>query len=220
MTTLLTINVTNNAPFTEAFYVFQRPALFTGGGMVYSNSLWSQSLPSYNQSGAIMTVQMSAQPFAGIQQAQGTPQVGQSSGYATATRAIQLANGAGGTPDWTTASVQPLGLSAPVSGVGVQPGAFRVTTPVYQPLALYNLGSSVELNGELVLSSFVVANPASNTDCQPVLTFYVTTGTFTPGSVINFYQSSVSAAVCDFTGGHSTANVTLNADGTWSVRMA
>ena len=75
------------------------------------------------------------------------------------------------------------------------------------------------VNGGMAPSNFVVANPGSNTDCQPILRYYVQTGSYSAGSVINFSQSCVYAAVCDFTGGYSVINVTLNPDGTWNVQM-
>lgn len=220
MSTLLTINVTNNEPQTQNFYFFQQPSVYTGGATVYSNSLFSQALANYNQSGSILTFQVNMQYYAGIQQANTTPSVGNSSGYSSASRAIDLASASGATTnDWTTASVNPLGLTSPTAGQGVQPGAFRVTTPTFSSPPFYNVGSAVNANGGIVLSNFVQANPNSNTDCQPILKFYVQTGSYTPGTVMNFTQSSTTAALCDFTGGYTIANVTLNNDGTWSVKL-
>ncbi|MFA7413895.1 MAG: hypothetical protein WC048_05370 [Rhizobium sp.] len=219
MSTLLTINVTNLESATQGFYFFQQPAVYSGGGPVYSNSLYSQSLGNYGDTGSTLTFQVNLQYYAGIQQAHSTPQVGQSSGYSSASRAIDLAPASGTANDWTTASVNPLGLTQPTVGTGVQPGAFRITTPTYDPPAVYNVGSAVEVNGGIVLSNFVVANPSNNTDCQPILKYYVQTGAYTPGTVMNFTQSSVNAAVCDFTGGHSVINVTLNSNGTWSTQI-
>ncbi|MBP7704722.1 MAG: hypothetical protein KA105_05495 [Caulobacter sp.] len=218
MSTLLTINVQNNSPMTEMFYFFQQPAVFTGGGMAYSNCLMAEALGSYSQTGAVLTFQATAQPYACIQQAHTTPQIGQMSGYATATRPIDLATGSAAN-DATVASVNPLGLSQPSPQAGVQPGAFRITTPAYAPPATYNIGSAVQVGWGPMLSSFVTANPNYNVDCQPVLKFYVQTGNASPGSVINFSQASVNAALCDFTSGYSVINVTLNPDGTWTVQM-
>ncbi|EAV40327.1 hypothetical protein SIAM614_03573 [Stappia aggregata IAM 12614] len=219
MSTLLTINVKNLENATQGFYFFQQPAIYTGGGQVYSNSLYSQSLGNYAQTGSILTFQVNMQYYAGIQEAHSTPKVGQSSGFSSASRAIDLAPASGTANDWVTASVSPLGLSQPTSGTGVQPGAFRITTPTYSPPAIYNVGSAVEVNGGITLSNFVVANPNNNTDCQPILKYYVQTGDYTPGTVMNFTASSVDAAVCDFTGGHSIIDVTLNADGTWNTSI-
>ncbi|TIX90138.1 hypothetical protein [Rhizobium sp. P44RR-XXIV] len=218
MSKLLTINVKNNQPQTQSFYFFQQPAIYAGGRQVYSNSLFSMALGSYSQTGAILTFQANLQYYAAIQQANTPPQVGQQSGFASASRAIDLA-GSGSPNDWTTATVSPLGLSAPVNGPGVQPGAFRITTPSFNPWDLYNVGSALAVNGGIVLSNFVQANPMYNIDCQPILKYFVQTGSYTPGTVMNFTQSSVNAALADFTSGHTTCNVTLNVDGTWSTQF-
>lgn len=112
-----------------------------------------------------------------------------------------------------------LGLSVPVSTSGPQTGSFRIITPVFNPvLNNYNAGSAVQtLTGGITLSNFVTAQPNSNLDCQPIIIFYVQTGTYTAGTVMNFTSSSATAAVCNATPGYSTFNVQYNADGTWSV---
>jgi len=217
MSTLLTINVTNLESAAQNIFFFQQPAIYTGGAQVYSNSLFSQLLGNYDQTGTILTFQVNMQFYAGIQQAHSTPKVGHSSGYSSASRPIDLAPASGTANDWTTASVNPLGLTPPTSGSGVEPGAFRITTPVYDPPAIYNVGSAVNVNGGIVLSNFVIADPNSNTDCQPILTYYVATGNYTPGTVMNFTQSSTSAATCDFTGGYTIIDVALGANGSWTV---
>jgi hypothetical protein len=48
------------------------------------------------------------------------------------------------------------------------------------------------------------------------LKYYVALGNYTSGQVMNFTQSSVTAALCDFTTGFTQAQVTLNSNGTWS----
>jgi hypothetical protein len=217
MSTLLTINVSNYEPNSQNFYFFQQPAVYTGGGAVYSNSLFSQTLANHDASGSILTFQVNMQFYAGIQQSTSPPKVGQSSGYSSASRAIDLATSDGKGNDATTATISPLGLSVPTNSPGVQAGAFRITTPSFSSPPYYNVGSAVNVNGGIVLSNFVQANPASNTDCQPILKYYVQTGQFTPGTVMNFTQSSTTAAVCDFTGGYTVANVILNRDGSWQV---
>lgn len=221
MSTLLTINVKNYQPQTQSFYFFQQPAIYTGGGQVYSNSLFSQSLGNYDATGAILTFQVNLQYYAGIQQSNSPPQIGSSSGFASASRAIDLAPSAGGgSPnDWTTATVSPLGLSTPVNGAGVQPGAFRITTPSFTSPPYFNVGSAIAVNGGIVLSNFVQANPMNNIDCQPILKYYVQTGGYTPGNVMNFTQSSVNAALSDFTGGYTICNVSLQANGNWSTQL-
>nr|WP_295105380.1 hypothetical protein [uncultured Caulobacter sp.] len=220
MSTLLTINVTNLGASTQEFYFFQQPAVYSGGSAVYSNSLYSQSLGNYQETGAQLTFQVNMQYYAGIQQAHRTPTIGQTSGYASASRAIDLTPATGSANSATMASIDPLGLSQPSAGVNVQPGAFRITTPTYlSPPSIYNVGSAVEVNGGITLSNFVVANPSSHTDCQPILKYYVQTGKYTAGTVMNFTQSSVNSAICDFTGGYSIINASLNADGSWSTQV-
>lgn len=220
MSTMLTINVKNYEPQTQNFYFFQQPAIYTGGGQVYSNSLYTQALGNYDATGAILTFQVNLQYYAGIQQANTPPAIGAASGFASASRAIDLALSSGGSSkDCTTATVDNgLGLSAPVNAEGVQAGAFRIITPSFTSPPYYNVGSAVEVNGGILLSNFVQANPLSNTDCQPILTYYVQTGSYTPGSVMNFTQSSLNAALSDFTGGYTVCNVSLNANGTWTVQ--
>ena len=216
MSTLLTINVTNNEP-NQGFYFFQQPAIYSGGFQVYTNSLYSQTLANFDASGSILTFQVNSQFYAGIQQANTPPQVGQSSGFSSASRQIDLATKDGTGNDSTIASFNPLSLSQPANNPAVQPGAFRITTPVFSAPPYYNVGSAVNANGSIILSNFVQALPANNTDCQPILKYYVATGLYTPGSVMNFTQSSTMAALCDFTGGYTVCNVTLNSDGKWTV---
>ena len=220
MSTLLTINVRNMEYQTQNFYFFQEPSKYTGGGEVYSNSLYSASLANYEESGAVLTFQVNLQYYAGIQEANTPPQIGQSSGFSSASRAIDLAPAEGQSNDWTEATMDPLGLSATKPGDGVQPGAFRISTPIFEAPPFYNVGSAVDVNGSIVLSNFVQANPNSNTDCQPILMYYVQTGQYTPGTVMNFTQSARTAAVCDFTGGYKVANVDLESDGSWNVTLS
>lgn len=156
--------------------------------------------------------------YAGIQQANSTPKVGSSSGYSSASRPIELTPKVGqGYKNWTTATTTPLGLNAPEDSDGAQAGSFRITTPVYDPPSVYNVGSAVDVDGSIILSNFVQANPNSHTDCQPILKYYVQTGTYTRGTVMNFTQSSTNAANCDFTGGNSIINVELQSNGTWTA---
>ncbi len=220
MSTLLTINVKNMEPQTQGFFFFQEPAIYSGDAEVYSNSLYSQSLGNYATTGEILTFQVNLQFYAGIQEAHSTPAIGHSSGYTSASKAIDLAPASGGTPtnDSTVATVNPaLGLSTPVNGAGVEPGAFRITTPSFTSPPFYNVGSAVEINGGIVLSNFVEANPKDNTDCEPILKYYVATGQYTPGTVMNFTQASTDAGLCDFTGGYTVINVELGKDGAWNV---
>jgi hypothetical protein len=221
MPTLLTINVKNNQPQTQNFYFFQQPAIYTGGFQVYSNSLYTDAIGNYDDTGGILTFQVNLQYYAGFQQSNSPPAIGSSSGFASASRAIELTPKDGSQKNNSTnATVEPIGLSVPKYTEGVQPGAFRIATPSFVSPPYYNVGSAVEIKGGIVLSNFVQANPLSNTDCQPILKYYVQTGSYTPGNVMNFTQSSIRAALADFTAGYAVYNVTLERDGTWTSKPA
>jgi hypothetical protein len=221
MSTMITINVTNNSRSVQNFFFFQQPAQYFGGAQVYTNSLFTSALLPYASSGAMLSFMMVQQNYAGVQQQTAPPQIGQRSGQQTASQAINLTGGAPAA-NTTTMTVSPsLGLSAPVPSSGLQPGSFRIITPSYNPsIASYNAGSGVQtLQGGVILSNFVTAQPNNNLDCQPVMKFYVQTGTYNSGTVMNFTSSSINAAQCDAASGYKTFNVAYNADGTWSVRL-
>lgn len=218
MSSYLTINVINRSHLTQDFYIFQQPATFSGGGHPNSNSLFAVPLGSYDATGSTLSFMVRNQPYAAIQQAHTPPMVGQTSGFASAARAIDLARPDASSNDGTIASVSPLGLSMPRPTSGVAPGAFRITTPSFQPMAtLINVGSAVETQGAVVLSSFVQGQPMTNIDCAPAPVFFVQTGRYTPGTVLNFDMSSMTAARCDFSGGASAYDVSYNMDGTWTI---
>jgi len=222
MATLFTINIVNNSNSFQNFYVFQQPAIYTGGPQVYSNSLWSQGILPSSQGGSSSTFTMLQQFYAGVQQQIVPPAVGAVSGYSSAIQAIGLTPAAGGAPTNNTTNmiISPaLGLTPPTSTAGPQTGAFRIVTAQYNPTVTpYNAGSASQSpSGLVTLSNFVVAQPNQNIDCQPVLQFYVQTGNYKSGTVINFTSSSVNAALCNATTGFVTFNVSYNIDGTWSV---
>ncbi len=220
MSTLLKINVVNNLPANQNIFIFQAPAIYSGGAQVYTNSLYMQQLAPANL-GASLTFQANLQFYAGVQQAATqTPVVGQVSGYESAIQPIDLTSASNTPTNNATSMSLPLGLNSPTYETGVQAGAFRIITPVYNSVASYNAGSALSANGTTMLSSFVTAQPNQNIDCQPILKFYVATGSYTPGTVMNFTQSSATAGLCDFTGGYGQANVSLNQDGTWTVSMS
>jgi hypothetical protein len=222
MSTIYTINVTNNSTANQDFFFFQAPAIYTGGPTVYANSLYSSLLQPYASSGTVLTFEMNVQYFAGAQTQTAAPTVGHVSGGSTSSQPVNLAPASGtGTNDATNMSVDPLGLSPAYSLAGVQPGAFRIVAPTYNPNSdgNFNIGSAIQnaAGGPATISNFVVAQPSQFVDCQPVLVFYVQTGSYQAGQVINFSSASTLAASCNTTTGHNTFNVTYNVDGTWSV---
>jgi hypothetical protein len=223
MTPLITINVINDTSSIQDFYFFQQPAVFSRGQEVYSNSLYSEALLPYATSGAILSFSMILQNYAGMEEQVSPPEVGQPSGLLVAVRPIDLTP-ADRTPtnNTTTMSISPsLGLSVPVWTPGPPPGSFRIATPALNPaLSSHHAGSAVRsMAAEVTISSFVTVRPETDLDCAPVNIFYVQTGSYPPGSVLNFRTSSIRAALCDATAGFTTFNVAYNADGTWTVEQ-
>lgn len=221
MSTLIQINVTNNSPTAKSFFFFQQPAVYTGGVEPYSNSLLGTEIAANDGSGSVYSFQLLQQFYAGVQQQHSMPVIGEPSGYSSAIQPIDLTPAAGGTPtnNMTIMANSPLGLSVPTDDADVQAGAFRISTPTYDAtLAQFNGGTAVQLaTGAIVLSNFVTVDPTTNLDCQPVLQFYVATGDYTAGTVINFTSSSSVSALCNATTGYTNFDVSYNADGTWSV---
>jgi hypothetical protein len=220
----ITIRVTNRSPSPKSFFFFQQPASYAGGATVYSNSLFNGTLPASNPAAsAQLTYLTSLQSYAGVQMSNtAAPPVGQISGYNSTWMAIGLqAKGASNacSTRFQMAGSQ-LSLTPPVADPAVQPGAFRIASPTFN-VNTYNFNAgSATLNpstSSVVLSNFVLAIPATILDCQPVLVYFVGTGAYTPGTVINFAQSSQSAALCDASNGKYTFNVVYNSDGSWSV---
>lgn len=221
MSTLYTINVINEMATAQNFYFFQAPAVYSGGSAVYSNSIYSSSLAPSTQ-GAQLTFEFNQQYYAGVQTANANdvPAVGKASGSTIAVQAIDLANGSSATADSTTMSVDPLGLSAPVANSGVVTGNFMITTPTFDSnlaQSQYNAGLAIQSNGGgYVLSNYITALPNQDIQCQPVVNFYVTTGSYTAGTVIDFTTASTNSALCDASTSY-TFNVVYTSSGTWTV---
>lgn len=224
MSTHIKFNVTNQSDHSLEFFIFQQPAKYSGGSAVYSNSIQNTILGPYSSSASTYTFLLNMQFFAGVQQRYTTPEVGQQSGYLSAIRPVDLtppvdsktpaANNA------TTLSLSPFGLSVPSADIHAQPGAFRFVSPVFDPTknSPVYAGSAVQLDdGSVVLSSFTNLYANQNLDCQPILQFYLQTGSYEAGTVMNFTSSSIAAALCDATEGDNTFDVAYNANGTWTV---
>ncbi|EJF30543.1 hypothetical protein F3J27_00055 [Enterobacter sp. Ap-916] len=221
MSTMIKFNLTNQSSTQQDFFFFQKPAIYSGGSNVYSNSIQSIVLAPYSTSSSTYTFLINMQFYAGVQQANTPPVVGKQSGFLSAIRPIDLTP-ATGTPskgNSTSLSLNPFGLSSPVTDAEAEPGSFRIVSPVFSPnLNHVNGGSAVMLgDGSVVLSNFTTVLPNQNLDCQPILKYYIQTGSYQSGTVMNFTSSSNSAALCDATEGESIFDVTYNADGTWTV---
>jgi len=205
----------------QDFFFFQAPAVYSGGSTVYSNSIYSSTLAP-SSLGAQLTFEFNQQYYAGVQtaNANSTPAIGQASGSTIAVQPIDLAPATGGTAtnDSTTMSVSPLGLTSPVANSGVVAGNYMITTPTFDSnLYQYNAGLAVQSGNGYVLSNYISALPNQDIQCQPVVNFYVTTGSYTAGTVIDFTTASTNSALCDASTGFLTFNVVYTSSGTWIV---
>lgn len=224
MSTQYTVIVENNSPNAQEFFFFQQPAVYSGGAKVYTNSVGHGSLPPYDpQRTSQVEFTLLQQYYAGVQRQSSPPVVGQVQTGLVSQVDIDIAPSSGPTPpDGTTVVIgdDSLYLDMPVVTPGVELGAFRITTPSYAPSQhQFNVGLSTTNNdGEVLLSNFISGEPSKNTDVQPIVKFYVNTGSYKAGTVVNFNTSSATAAVCDATAGQLLFHVTYNANGTWSVK--
>jgi hypothetical protein len=223
-TTTYTITVTNMSPYPQNFFFFQQPAVYVGGPQVYANSVGTQQLQGYNPNTPQQIQFTFIQQYrAGAQLQSSPPQIGVAQTGLVSQSLVQLSQGPGDTSSFDSTAMSfdvngnPI-LSSAVNIPGVMGGAFRIVTPYFQPAqANYNIGLGGIANGLLVLSNFIVAQPGQNVDVQPIVKFYVSTGAYLPGTVINFTTSSVAAALCDATSGKLSFNVVYNANCTSSV---
>ena len=220
MANIYNVTVNNESPEPQDLFFFQKPAIYVGGQEIYSNSLGSKQIASKPVDGeAQVQFQMELQFYAGVQ-SQPTPiTVGEANLSTIAEVPIDV-NSKGTEADTTNMSVDAgLALSPPANSAGVEGGAFRIITPTFNPTTTpYNAGLAAKAEGKLVLSNFTIAEPNKDIDVQPIVIFYVATGSYQAGTVVNFDTTSVKAAVCDATTGKEDFFVTYNADGTWTVK--
>ncbi|WP_110968671.1 hypothetical protein [Pseudomonas huaxiensis] len=221
MSTYYTINVTNNSGSGQGFFFFQSPISSTGGA-AQSHSLFQANLPAYATSGSVLTFCVLQQYYACAQTELPTAATNTPFNGITSSQPIELALPAGPSDNNSTnLSVNPLGLSPAYPQAGVMPGAFRIVTPFYDPEAsgTINIGLAVKFprDGSIAISSLLEAAPNLTVDCQPNLQFWVQTGEYPQGYLLNFPGVSQDAAVCDARTGKTTFNVTYNLDLTWTV---
>jgi hypothetical protein len=206
-TTYITFNIVNNSRYTQNFYLFQQPVRYGGARPPFANSLFTSPLTANQTTGATLTFAVALQYYAAAQQGKNPPQIGQPSGQPAISQPIELASsGDTRNPNSTTMTIEPtLGLSVPAWAARVPPNSFRIVTPAFNPEpASYNAGLAVQtMTGSIVMSSFVTADPNSFIDLQPVPTFFIQTGAYPAGAVIDFADSSITAAVCDAGSGYA-----------------
>lgn len=219
------ITVTNKSSALQGFYFFQKPAVYVGGPKVYSNSIaYGQLRPGAG--GGQLQFALELQYCAGIQTQLTPPVVGQAQTGTAVVRDVDLTPQQGpATNNQYDVQIDPLGLKGPNNDSGVQPGAFRLTMPKFNPNSQkFNagLGVKAQLDGfpHYELSNFITAEPQKNIDVQPVLQFFVATGDYLAGQVVNFTTSSVGAALCDATDGTQDFYVEYTIEGGWMVNGA
>ncbi len=221
MANIYKIIVNNESNTSQDMFFFQEPAKYSAGAQIYSNSLGNSMIAAKPAKGnAQIQFTMELQFYAGVQ-TQPTPiKIGEANLSSIAQVPIDVASTSDKLADMTQMSVDDgLALSPPVNQEGVEGGAFRVVTPTFNPIATpYNAGLAAIADNEIVLSNFIVAEPNKSIDVQPIVKFYVATGSYEAGTVVNFDTTSTGAAVCDATDGQEEFFVTYNVDGTWSVQ--
>lgn len=224
MSILYEIVVENESPYDKVFYFFQQPADYIGGGEVYTNSIGKGVLSAKSALLKLdqLVFSIEQQYYAGAQKQLKPPKVGEAEVGQLSQVDIDLTPNEGESNNSTKMNIDKdaLHLTKPIFASGVQKGAFRIEVPEFNPAQRrYNIGlSSKDKNGKILLSNFIEAEPSTNTDVQPILKFYVNTGSYEPGTVVNFTNSSANAAICDATDGTFKFKVTYNANGSWDVK--
>jgi len=223
MANVYRIAVSNNSPEPQTMFFFQEPAKYIGQDEIYTNSLAHVAMSAKPVSGqAQAQFLMELQFYAGIQTQTKPPQVGVAEVSSIVEVPVDLSSsGNKTTKSLTKMSISDQGalsLSPPVSGTGIEGGAFRIVTPTFNAVTQsYNAGLAAMANGNILLSNFIIADPNKNIDVQPIVKFYVATGSYTAGTVVDFDSVSVTAALCDASQGDENFHVIYNQDGTWTV---
>lgn len=197
--------------------------MYKGGPKVYSNSLGSGFLPAFDDSlNAQLSFSIDVQYLAGAQKQMGSLKVGEMQVGKVSVAKIQLHTEGDDTKDTTSMSIDAYGmpdLSVPKDGDHVQDGAFRIVTPLYLPGdGPFIVGTAAISNDVLTMSNFISAVPGENFDIQPIVKFYIATGNYIAGQIVNFTESSAKCAVCDATSGETKFTVVYKEDGTFDVK--
>lgn len=219
MSTHYKIIVESESKSRQHFYFFQQPAEYVGGVDPYTNSMADGILsPDADEDQLVFTLE--EQYRAGAQKTIEPPKVGEAIVGKSSQVEIELASD-GKTKNSTELKIDndTVHLEKPVFNSDVSKGSFRICIPQFDPSNksyIVGLGSINEDN-EFLLSSFINADPKTNVDVKPIMKFYVATGNYTRGTVVDFTQSSENAAVCDATDGTFKFKVTYTREGEWKV---
>ncbi|OOM06416.1 hypothetical protein [Clostridium saccharobutylicum] len=222
MSTEYLITVENQSPNPQEFYFFQEPAHYAGGSTVYTNTISHGKLPAYN-SGVTSQLQFSliSQYYAGVQKQLSPPIIGNAQLGIISQAAIDVTH-SGKEKNKTDVVIDEDGgiyLNTPEHEDAVQQGSFRIATPTFNPnQTKINIGlSGRNEKGAIIMSNFIIGEPTKNIDVQPIVKFYVKTGSYKQGTVVNFTESSKDSAMCDATNGTEYFTVIYKQDGSWEV---
>lgn len=224
---ILVRNMSANAQY---FFVFQKQAAFATAptSAIGSSSLGCQQVGNYSATGAQISFRLDAQIYAGAistmaplppSQFIALIAVTPSRAAVSSSSASQPVTIAGSQPmNFTTMSINPLGLSAASANTNVKEGTFGVAVPSYTPLSPPELYCGVAVttaDGSVVLSSYVAPAPSQTLSCAPQPIYYVKLGYQPTGSLITYDTSN--SAECNFSTGATSITVTYNSDGTFST---
>lgn len=235
MTSQYHIIIQNMSAQTMSFYAFQKQASFTDSGAVpsvLSSSLACGSLAPHDSSGAQLGFAFDTQNYVGATCSilpSSTPAPSAMTAMASETSAASEASAVQPinltTPDpsqsvknCSTLTISPLGLATPVYQSGLAAGSFGIEIPTFEPESVTDLYcgcATINQDGSIVLSSYIVPLPGGEVGCAPTPYYYVKTGSFPVGEAIP-YDTSQSAS-CDFSGGYSTFDVQYNSNGSFTI---
>lgn len=230
MATSLQILVRNMSANPQYFYLFQQQAGFSSmsPAMISSSSLGCQEIGNYNATGAQICFRLDSQVYAGaISTMEPVPptdmiamiSLSPSLVMETSSSSSQPVTLTGTQPmNFTTMSINPLGLSQATNNSSVQSGSFAVDVPSYIPTLPPKLYCGVAVtssDGRVVLSSYVAPNPNQTLTCTPRPIYYVKIGYQSTGSVVTY--DTTNTAKCDFSTGLTSMTVIYNADGTFTT---
>ncbi|WP_175650408.1 hypothetical protein [Pseudomonas sp. Marseille-P9899] len=200
------LDLQNALDSTENFIVFQAPPSAGGQVFVQTNVLANCQIGP----GEIVTLAITAQPFACAQMRTSPLEFGQVSGGAITSMPINLTEIPFLAGNSTALTVDPLGFSPAIPTDNVCIGAFLVASPaqVAEPINL-GVGYSIECGNDstIVLSGYWLAQPNQVIECEPAPVFYVAAAGgssgfppegFVPGAVIDFAGVVTGAQICDF----------------------
>jgi hypothetical protein len=209
MVDLITITVVNATQSNKSFFFYMGQAQYIVSGLPGAQSLTTATVAPLT-SGGSFTLQL---PFAYCAAAQ---KVSGGEYLYSAIQQIALSAGSASVNDSTQMSINPIALAPPMPNSSVPVGAFEIVVPSYDSNSQnYYVGTGLKSqSGLVVLTSYILASPASSVAVTPSRSFYVALGTYAAGQTIPSQIPSYGR--CDASAS-SNFKVTYNPDGTFTV---